>query len=129
MLNYLNILLDGLILLLAMPLSFVIRFFVLRSGIISVPFSHYMILTAALVPVYLVTFVSFGLYESFRKKRLYQELGRLLGLLPGLCFATDIPAPVQGNTLLPWHPVHLLFSFSFWAGAKALYPPKSIAPL
>ncbi|OUQ82776.1 undecaprenyl-phosphate glucose phosphotransferase [Flavonifractor sp. An10] len=77
MLNYLNILLDGLILLLAMPMSFVIRFFVLRDGIINVPFSHYMILTAALVPVYLVTFAAFGLYESFRKKRLYQELGRL----------------------------------------------------
>ena len=77
MLNYLNILLDGLVLLLAMPLSFVIRFFVLRDGVINVPFSQYMILTAGLIPVYLFTFAAFGLYESFRKKRLYQELGRL----------------------------------------------------
>ena len=77
MLNYLNILLDGLILLTAMPLSFVIRFFILRDGVINVPFSHYMALTAALTPIYLVTFAASGLYESLRKKRLYQELGRL----------------------------------------------------
>ena len=77
MLNYLNILLDGLVLLLAMPMSFIIRFFLLRDGVINVPFNHYMILTAALVPVYLATFAAFGLYESLRKKRLYQELGRL----------------------------------------------------
>lgn len=77
MLNYINILLDGLILLAAMPVSFAIRFFLLPDGVINVPFGQYMVLTAGLVPLYLLTFAAFGLYESFRKKRLYRELGRL----------------------------------------------------
>ena len=77
MLNYLNVLLDGLILFFAMPVSFVIRFFVLRGGVITVPFASYLWLAAILTPVYLFTFAAFSLYESFRKKRLYQELGRL----------------------------------------------------
>ena len=75
MLNYLNVLLDGLIVFLAMPVSFWIRFSVL-DGTISISFSRYLWLVLALVPVYLFTFAAFGLYESFRKKRLYQQLAQ-----------------------------------------------------
>ena len=76
LLNYLNILLDGLIVLLAMPVAYWMRFYLL-PGIITLPFTWYMGMALVMVPVYLFTFAAFGLYESFRSKRLYRELGLL----------------------------------------------------
>lgn len=78
MLNYFNILVDALILLVAMPAAFWIRFSLLSGGVASVPMREYIYLVLCLIPIYLFTFAAMGLYESFRKKRLYQELGRLL---------------------------------------------------
>lgn len=77
LLNQFNVITDGVSVLFTLLLAFWVRFFLLPGGEISVPFSHYVYLGLALVPIHLFTYASFGLYESFRKKRLYQELGRL----------------------------------------------------
>lgn len=76
-LNRVNILLDGLVVFLSLPLAFWVRFYLLPGGEISIPFLHYLYLSLLVTPLYLLTFSICGLYESFRRKRLYQELGRL----------------------------------------------------
>ena len=77
-LNQINVITDGLSVFCTLLLAFWVRFYLLPGGEISVPFQEYVILGAVLIPIYLFSYASFGLYESFRRKRLYQELGRLL---------------------------------------------------
>ena len=77
-LNQINVITDGLSVFCTLLLAFWVRFYLLPGGEISVPFREYVILGGVLIPIYLFSYASFGLYESFRRKRLYQELGRLL---------------------------------------------------
>lgn len=74
MLNRLGVLLDGLVVFLSLPLAFWIRFSLLPGGEITMALRYYLYLALLLVPVYLVTFATVGLYESFGKKR---EMNRL----------------------------------------------------
>lgn len=76
--NRLNVLTDALVILLAMPIAFWVRFYVLTGGIITVPLSFYLRIVPVLAVVYLITFSAFGLYESFRRQRLYKELLRMV---------------------------------------------------
>lgn len=69
-LNFFNILLDALILLIAMPVAFYARFYILHNGIITVPLSNYMAFLLFLIPAFLVTFATLGLYESLRQRPL-----------------------------------------------------------
>lgn len=73
LLNRLNVALDGILIFLSLLAAYWLRFNVLH-GIPSVPFQSYVLAGFVLVPVHLMTYAVFGLYESFRKKRLYQEL-------------------------------------------------------
>ena len=77
-LNQINVITDGLSVFCTLLLAFWVRFYLLPGGEISVPFRAYVALGLILIPLYLFSYASFGLYESFRRKRLYQELGRLL---------------------------------------------------
>ena len=77
-LNQINVITDGLSVFCTLLLAFWVRFYLLPGGEISVPFREYENLGGVLIPIYLFSYASFGLYESFRRKRLYQELGRLL---------------------------------------------------
>lgn len=77
LLNQLNVLSDGVIIFLMLPLAFWLRFFVMPGGVISVPLSDYMVLDAILTAVHLFTYAAFGLYRSFRSVRLRVELPRL----------------------------------------------------
>ncbi len=76
LLNRLNVLLDGLIVFISFLGGYWFRFFVLR-GVTGVAFREYALVGILLIPLHLVTYEIMGLYESHRKKRLYQELGRL----------------------------------------------------
>lgn len=80
LLNRLNILLDGLIVFVSFLSGYWFRFYVLRDGVIGVSFQEYLLVAALLIPIHLITYHIAGLYESHRKKRLYQELGRLFWL-------------------------------------------------
>lgn len=75
-LNYIHILSDGLVLFLAFPIGFWVRFSIF-SGIVSVPLWDYLSLAAVYTLVQLFTYAAFGLYQSFRRKRLRTELLRL----------------------------------------------------
>ena len=76
-LNSVNILLDALILFLSMPVAFYARFYILHNGIISVPLSEYLLFLLFLIPAFLITFATLGLYESLRKRPLTWELTRV----------------------------------------------------
>ena len=76
-LNSVNVLLDALILFVAMPVAFYIRFYILHNGVISVPLSDYMAFLVFLIPSQLITFAIMGLYESLRKRPLTWELARV----------------------------------------------------
>lgn len=81
-----NVLSDALIIILSMLPAFWIRFHLLSGGVATVPLQDYLLLGVGLAPIYLTTFAVMGLYESFRRKRLYWEVGRLFyaNLLVGL---------------------------------------------
>lgn len=78
LLNQLNILSDGFIVFCSMLVAFWIRFVILRAPSGMVPLGSYVVMSLMLVPVHLITYAIFGLYGSFRKKRLHQELTLLL---------------------------------------------------
>ncbi len=76
-LNNLNIISDGLITYMMLPVAFWIRFYVLSGGTITVPLQYYMILGIFFTMVQLFVFAAFGLYQSHRHVRLRKELPRL----------------------------------------------------
>lgn len=76
-LNRLSVILDGLLIFISIPLAYWLRFYVFH-GIPGVPLERYLMMSVLLIPVHLFTYAVMGLYESFRKKRLYQELELLL---------------------------------------------------
>ncbi len=85
LLNYFNVFTDALILLLALPVAFWARFVLLPGGVVTVPLRSYLWLNLWLTALQLVLFSAFGLYGSFRRSRLRQELPRLwLASLMGL---------------------------------------------
>lgn len=77
LLNRLHVISDGVVLYLALPVAFWLRFYILPGGFITVPLSQYMILGVLLAAVQLFVYAAFGLYQSFRKVRLRRELERL----------------------------------------------------
>ena len=99
LLNQLNILSDGLILFLALPAAFWIRFYLLPGGIISVPLRNYVGLAVPLALGCLLIYAALGLYNSFRKSTLRRELVRLW-LVDGLI------AAVLLSVLFIGHDVH-----------------------
>jgi len=74
LLNFINILSDGIIIFLSMPIAYLIRFELMVGAMRNYPLRTYLLLTCALLPVYLSIYASMGLYKSFRHTRLYREL-------------------------------------------------------
>lgn len=76
LLNGLNVLSDGVLILAAMPIAFWLRFYIM-DGVISVPLEMYLLQSTVLMAVELVIFAFFGLYRSFRNMAILRELGRV----------------------------------------------------
>lgn len=77
LLNYINIISDAFVILLSLPLAFLVRFYVIDTGVISVPLEDYLETSLLLAALYIFTFGAFGLYRSFRGVPLLRELSRL----------------------------------------------------
>ena len=77
LLNQINVLTDGAILFLALPVAFWLRFFVLPGGIVTVPLQAYLPLNLVLMLGHLVCYAVLGLYASLRRNSLPKELVRL----------------------------------------------------
>lgn len=74
LLNGLNVVTDGLILFLSLPLAYWIRFYLLPDGVFSVPFEDYLLLALLLTVTHLFSYAAFGMYHSNRKTRLSRKL-------------------------------------------------------
>lgn len=74
LLNQINVATDAVILLLALPAAFWLRFYVLPGGIATVPLADYLLLDVVFMLTHLVCFASLGLYASFRRTSLAKEL-------------------------------------------------------
>ena len=82
LLNKLNIISDGLIVFLMLPLAFGVRFYVLPGGIVTVPLQDYITIDLVLTVTLLFVYGAFGMYRSFRGIPLLKELSRLwVGIL------------------------------------------------
>lgn len=77
LLNRINAILDGVLVFFSLLGGYWIRFYVLPNGVSVVPYRKYVLVALALIPLHLLTYAELGLYESRRKKRIYQELGTL----------------------------------------------------
>jgi len=77
LLNWVNVVSDGFVLFLMLPVAFWIRFYVLPGGIIVVPLSQYLLLDVGLTAALLFTYAAVGMYQSFRAVPLRKELPRL----------------------------------------------------
>lgn len=99
-LNSVNVLLDALILFVAMPVAFYIRFYILHNGVITVPLSDYMTFLAFLIPSHLITFAIMGLYESLRKRPLTWELARVFWGCVGNVSASACCFAISGSRAL-----------------------------
>ncbi len=99
LLNQLNILSDGLIVYLMLPLAFWVRFYVLRGGVITVPLYQYLRLGVVLSIAHLATYAAFGLYGSFRHMRLQKELSHLF-------WASALDFALLLSLLFVFHGVH-----------------------
>ena len=75
--NFLFAVFNALLCVLAMVCAFGVRFYVL-SGERGVHFTYYMQLTAMTVPVNFLLSHSFGLNDSFRRKNLITEIGKVI---------------------------------------------------
>ncbi len=77
LLNTVNIVSDGLITYLMLPLAFWLRFYVLPGGKISVQLQYFLTLGVFFSAVQVFVFAAFGLYQPHRHVRLKTELPRL----------------------------------------------------
>lgn len=77
-LNICNILTDGLLLLLSVPMAYGIRFGILQGSSGHIGLELYCKLALAVMPFFLFLYALFGLYESFRAKGFLKELELLL---------------------------------------------------
>lgn len=75
-LNLLNILLDVLLIFCSVIIAFYFRFFIM-DGRPTVPFNSYLILVGADIPIQIILFSLFHLYEPQRKRRLITSLSEM----------------------------------------------------
>lgn len=90
-LNKFNIFSDGVVILLAMILSYILRFLVFQGESGHLTLEEYISLSIVVIPLYLLIYIGFGLYESFRRKDFSKEFtliikSNLLGIVLLLTF-------------------------------------------
>ena len=77
LLNYINILSDAFVILISLPLAFLVRFYIINNGIITIPLENYLESSLLITLLYVFTLGAFGMYRSFRTITLLRELSRL----------------------------------------------------
>ncbi len=78
LLNRLNVISDGVLIYLMLPLAYWLRFYVMPKGIATVPLSGYLRVGIVITLVELFTYAAFGLYQSSRRTRIRDEVSKLL---------------------------------------------------
>lgn len=78
LLNRLNVVSDGVLSYLMLPLAYWLRFHVITGGVRNVPLANYLRVGVALALLQLFTYAAFGLYRTSRKTRIRDEAALLL---------------------------------------------------
>ena len=78
LLNRWNVLSDGVLSYLMLPLAYWLRFYVMKDGIQSVPLADYLRLGIAFVVIQIFSFAAFGLYQLSRKTRIRDEVIKIM---------------------------------------------------
>ncbi|MBE7003136.1 MAG: undecaprenyl-phosphate glucose phosphotransferase [Ruminococcaceae bacterium] len=78
LLNRLNVLSDGVVIYIMLPVAYFLRFYVMPGGIEVIPFANYLRMGVIITLVQLFTNAAFGLYQTSRKTRIRDELIRQL---------------------------------------------------
>lgn len=83
LLNRLNVLSDGVLIYLMLPLAYWLRFHVMPNGVVTVQLTNYLRIGIVITLIQLFTYAALGLYQSSRKTRIRDEATKLLhaGLL------------------------------------------------
>lgn len=76
--NRLNVVTDGILIYLMLPVAYWLRFYVLPGGIVTVPLPDYLRLGVVFTLVQLFTYAAFRLYQTTRNVRIRTELRSLL---------------------------------------------------
>lgn len=76
--NELNTFTDGMVILLSMILAYALRFFVFEGIPGHIGLKTYVGLSFIVIPLYLIIYVGFGLYESFRRRDFSKEFGLII---------------------------------------------------
>lgn len=77
-LNDFNIFTDGIAVLIAMVLAYAVRFLVMEGETGHITLGIYIQLAFIVIPLYLLIYAGFGLYESFRRKDFSRELSLII---------------------------------------------------
>ncbi|MFV0516079.1 MAG: undecaprenyl-phosphate glucose phosphotransferase [Aminipila sp.] len=77
-LNELNLFTDGFVILLAMGLAYVFRFLIFEGEKGHITIGTYISLGLVVIPIYLLIYIGFGLYDSFRGKNFSIELALII---------------------------------------------------
>ncbi|QAT41928.1 undecaprenyl-phosphate glucose phosphotransferase [Aminipila luticellarii] len=77
-LNQFNIFTDGVVILLSMVLAYAVRFLVFQGEAGHITLKGYISLGVVVIPLYLLIYAGFGMYESFRRKDFSKELGLII---------------------------------------------------
>lgn len=78
LLNRFNVITDAVLMILSMVIAHAIRFLVFTGEPGHVELIYYMQSVFVVTPLFLLLYSGLGLYESFRTRPLYQELGRIV---------------------------------------------------
>lgn len=78
LLNRLNVLSDGVLSYLMLPLAYWLRFYVMKDGIQTIPLADYLRLGIVFVIIQIFSFAAFGLYQLSRKTRIRDEVIKLM---------------------------------------------------
>lgn len=78
LLNYFNILTDAVVAFIALCLAYAVRFYIFEGAAGHMQLAEYLKYAIFLVPVYLLIYEGYGLYESFRSTRFLKEFGLII---------------------------------------------------
>ena len=121
LLNRINVFSDGVIVFCSFLLGYFVRFYLIPGGRKTVSFRAYILAALILAVVQIITFTIIGMYESRRKRRLYQEVGSIF-----LANVIDLVLLMMG--LFLFKSVHFarLALFSFFVIETVLLSVKRI---
>ena len=77
-LNYINIFTDAAVIVISLVIAYILRFEVLEGIPGNLMLPYYLRVSVVMVAIYFLIYSTFGLYDSFRNKQFFKELGLII---------------------------------------------------